>query len=352
MNKNKDKITFLPLGAIPKKEGWDEFTVMYYADAHGYFFLDDTDPAAMQSLQYMKVLDMSLYQYIKEIYGVLRAIKEDWDESIGFNRQRRGQNMASDGKGVNEEAIFRSALVSEEFFTQHEETIVEDLNYLMSISKFAWNEGKKGVYSTSDFRKVEYFIDPTIYPYSDVNVYVKNSGKVKREVDSMKNLLGTLAQQTENFSILPKIAQATNMPKLIEQLEEIENNLAKRAEQENAAKQNELVAENENKEKDRQLKIYEIDTKTSTDKEIALINLQEKLYSATSDTNGDGKIDEKDAKDLALRREQFYRQIQKEREELAFNYKKLQSENERHSKQLANNLEVAAKKARQAKKVS
>lgn len=299
MNKNKDKISTLPLGIIPKKEGWDEFTMMYYADAHGYFFIDETDPSALQAMQYLKVLDMSLYQYIKEMYGILRQIKEDWDESIGFNRQRRGQTMASDGKGVNEEALFRSSLVTEEFNTQHEEIIVEDLNYLMSLSKIAWQDGKKGAYAKGDFARVDYNIDPTVYPYSDINVYVKNSGKVKKEVDAMKNVLGTIAQQTEQYSILPKIIQSTNMPKLIDQLEEIERKLAERQQAALKAEQEKVAADNENKERDRQLKIYEIDT----DKEIKLLEIQTKLLDNINvDTNGDGKIDASDQANLELKR--------------------------------------------------
>jgi hypothetical protein len=353
MNKNKDKITFFPLGAIPKKEGWDEFTVMYYADAHGYFFLDETDPSVTAAMQYMKVLDMSLYQYIKEIYGVLRQIKEDWDESIGFNRQRRGQNMASDGKGVNEESIFRSALVSEEFFTQHEECIVEDLNYLMSISKAAWIEGKKGSYSTSEFKRVDYNIDPTIYPYSDLNIYVKNSGKVKREVDSMKNVLGTLAQQTQNFSILPKIVQATNMPKLIEQLEELEAALAKSQEAAQQAEQQKVQLENESKENDRQLKIYEIDEQRDGNKEIALINLQGKLLSLEGgDTNGDGKIDAKDSATIALQRMDMVNKLQLEREKLMLKNKEIDTNARVAREQMQTDLQKAAIAARKAKKAS
>jgi len=214
LNKNKDKITFFPLGLIPQKEGWDEFTVMYYADAHGYFFLDETNPQAISAMQYMKVLDMSLYQYIKELYGVLRAIKEDWDDAIGFNRQRKGQQMASDGKAVTEEALYRSSTATEELYRQHEDVILEDLNGLLALSKAAWREGKKGTYATSKFKEAYYEIDPTIYPLIEFGVVCENSSKNQKELEMMKAQLGNVAQQTQQLSILPRIAAATNIVEL------------------------------------------------------------------------------------------------------------------------------------------
>jgi hypothetical protein len=314
MNKNKDKITTFPLGIIPQKEGWDEFTVMYYADAHGYLFIDETNPQAMQALQYIKVLDMSLASYIKELYDILRAIKEDWDEAIGFNRQRKGATMASDGKAVNEEALYRSSTATEELYRQHEETILGDLNGLLPLTQIAWRKGKKGVYLSPKQKEVEYNLDPSIYPWIEYGVVAENSAKTQRELELMKGQLGNVAQQTQQIGMLPRIVQAVNIAELITDLDEMEAKIAEQtqaqAQAENEFKQQEIDA----KQADRDLKRYEIDENNFNKKDVALIAAQSKLVGI--DTDKDGVPDVLELEKLALAREEHYAKMSLEREKL------------------------------------
>jgi hypothetical protein len=318
LNKNKDKITFFPLGLIPQKEGWDEFTVMYYADAHGYFFLDETNPQAISAMQYMKVLDMSLYQYIKELYAILRAIKEDWDDAIGFNRQRKGLTMASDGKAVTEEALYRSSTATEELYRQHEDTILEDLNGLITLSKAAWRNGKKGTYLNSKFKEVYYEIDPTIYPLVEYGVVCENSSKNQKELEMMKAQLGNIAQQTQQLSILPRIAAATNIVELTKELDMLEQKLMEQQqanlEAEQAAKQMELSL----KERELNLKQYDIDTEDARERELKAMELEVDLL--LNDANSNGIPDEirvNNDQMIQLKREEILAKIQIEREKLA-----------------------------------
>jgi len=314
LNKNMHKITFFPLGIIPKKEGWDEFTFLYYAKATGFGFVDETNPATAAALQYMKAIDLSLGQYIKEMYDILRMIKEDWDESVGISRQRRGKSMASDGKAVTEEAIFRSSVTSEEFFKQHEEIIVRDLNGLLDLSKVAWITGRKGSYINSEYKRVDYVLDPEVYPYSEHQVYVQNSAKAAKQVAMMQNQIGTIAQQTQQFSILPRIAQAVNMPQLIEQLEAIEANLAKNAKAQQEAEQAVEQANIESLEKDRQLRIYEIDENNEAKREVALIQAQTSLLAI--DTTDEGAVDAIKLEELSNKRMEAFEKLRIEREKI------------------------------------
>jgi hypothetical protein len=315
MNKNKDKITTFPLGIIPQKEGWDEFTVMYYADAHGYLFIDETNPQALQALQYIKVLDMSLASYIKELYDILRAIKEDWDEAIGFNRQRKGATMASDGKAVTEEALYRSSTATEELFRQHEETILTDLNSLLPLTQIAWKDGKKGVYLSSKQKEVEYEIDPSVYPWIEYGVVAENSAKTQRDLELMKGQLGNIAQQTEQIGMLPRIVQAVNIAELIEDLDELESKLVERNQQQAAAEQEFKQAELAEKAADRELKRYEVDANIESAKDLKLMELEADLLGA--DVNNNGVPDVTEIAKLQAKREEAFGKIQLEREKLA-----------------------------------
>jgi hypothetical protein len=314
MNKNKDKITTFPLGIIPQKEGWDEFTVMYYADAHGYLFIDETNPQALQALQYIKVLDMSLTSYIKELYDILRAIKEDYDEAIGFNRQRKGATMASDGKAVTEEALYRSSTATEELFRQHEETILVDLNGLLPLTQVAWRKGKKGVYLSPKQKEVEYELNPEIFPWIEYGVVAENSAKTQRDLEMMKGQLGNIAQQTEQIGMLPRIVQAVNIAELITDLDELEAKYLERQQAQSQAEQELKQAELAEKEADRELKRYEIDVNNETKKDIKLMEVESALLG--SDLNNNGIPDATEVAKLQAKREEAFAKIQLEKEKL------------------------------------
>ena len=288
--KNMDKITLMPLGLIPNKEGWDEFTVMYYAKATGFLFIDETNPNAIAAMQHVRSIDLSLSNYIKEVYGILRQIKEDWDEAVGISRQRKGQTLASDGKGVNEEAIFRSSVISEELFQQHEETILKDLQCLMDLSKVAWREGKKANFLNSEFRQVDFEIDPTVYQNADFAVFVRNSGQEKKALESNKAQLQAFAQNSENLSMIPKISTINNMAYLQQYMDELEEKILNQKQATTQAEQQHekeiLAIEQEDKQKDRDLKKYEIDENNDRAKDIALLNAESNALSFQEGTEG------------------------------------------------------------------
>lgn len=353
MAKNKDKLTILPLGLVPEKEGMDMFKMMYYGDAHGFLFIDETNEKAMSALQYVKVLDMGLSTYIEQAYKMLNNIKEDWKESVGVNRQRMGNSFASDGKAVTEEAIHRGSIISEEFFMQHEELIMKDLQCLLDLSKVAWQNGKKANFMSSDFKLVDLKIDPTVYQNLDMAIFAKNSGDERRKVDSFRSIIGTIAQNTNNFSILGRILDADNMAKLIEDMDELEAKIEQNTQAQQQAENNIEIAKEEGKEKDRQLKIYEIDEDNKTEHEGDLIDAQTKLFLGSKfsdgDLDNDGELDVTEIAKLDEGRRQHYDKLQLERETLRkqnnIDKEKLKVEREK----MANDLKIAKMRPKPSK---
>lgn len=342
--KNKDKILTLPLGIVPQKEGWDEFTMMYYADAHGYLFMDETNPQVMQSLQYMKTIDMSLTQYIKEMYGILRQIKEDWDEAVGISRQRKGQSMASDGKAVTEEAIFRSSVISEEFFRQHEETIVKDLQCLLDMSKVAWSEGKKGAYVNSDLKTVYVDIDPSVYRNSDLGIFVENSSRATKQLQMMQQEIGTIAQQTQDFGILPRIARATNISQLTEEIDAITARLEQQQQAQAEADNALRAAELEEKEKDRQLKIFEIETEDETKRYLGLLQAESQALSFQE--GAEGTQDAVKLQEFAIKQQELFAKIKVEQDKIIESRNKRIQDAQIARENMANDLAIANKNAK------
>lgn len=205
INKNKDKIAVIPLGLLNKgQQGWDEDKAMYYAEANSTLFVDETSPSAALALQGIKVLDMSLGKYVSEIYNHAQMVKQEWWDLVGFNRQRFGDTMASDGKAVTEQAIFRSALITENLLRPFEQLQKSEYAGLLDISKLAWINGKKGQYAATDGQKKLFEINDDNYMYylsSDMDIHTEFSSDNERNREDLKSYLFNATQN--GMSMIP-----------------------------------------------------------------------------------------------------------------------------------------------------
>lgn len=207
INKNKDKIAVIPLGLMNKgQQGWDEEKTMYYAEANSTLFIDETSPTAALALQGLKVLDMSLGKYVKEIYDQAQMVKQEWWDLVGFNRQRYGETLASDGKAVTEQAIFRSSLISENLIRKFEKFQEKDYAGLLDYSKIAWIDGTKGQYVTTDGAKKLFEINDENYHYylsSDLDIHVAFSPEEETKIRYAQDYLFNATQN--GMSIIPAL---------------------------------------------------------------------------------------------------------------------------------------------------
>jgi len=214
MNKNKDKILLFPHGLVPKKAGWDEEKFMYTAMAGSFAFYDDTAPNSVAQLQGIKVLDMSLSQYADNMFRLLDAVKGEFWESVGVNRQRFGDTYASDGKGVTEQAIFRSALVSEETFRKFDKMKEKEANALIDYAKVAWIGGKKGAYLTEDgIPQLLNIVGPQ-FAIAEFGIFAKNSGEEYTKLKEFKSLGLSMLQNSVNIGLLAEIMDSNNFTKV------------------------------------------------------------------------------------------------------------------------------------------
>lgn len=275
MNKNKDKITILPMSMIPDKPGWDELTTLYYADATGFLFLDDSDPRTMQSLQYVKTLDTSLNNFIQFIGNRIAQIKAEAEEMVGITRQRKGESMASDNVGNNRDAIAYSIISTEELFVEFDEFEEKDLQGLLDISKYAFVKGKKASYPSSD-GKIKYLeLNPESYQLADYGVFVKNGGAEAQKLREFKQSAFAFAQNQMKPSLVAKVVDADNLTKLVVELEQAEQQLEEaqqaqlQAEQQQA--QTQQMSEAQQADDELNFKYYKVDADNLTKREIALI---------------------------------------------------------------------------------
>lgn len=222
--KNKDKITIFPLGLLPEDKNIDMEAAMYYADAMGFLFVDETKGKNVQAaLNTIKTLDAGLSQHINQLYEYLRIIRNECDAIVGINDQRKGQMNASDGKATTENSVFRSSIMTEELFIQYEELEETDLNGLMEVSKIAFADGKKAMFIRGTDNTAATLDIDSDFSYDRYLIKAKNSGKSLRDLDAAKANAQALTQnKSGRYSDVIKVIKSNNISQLLQEMEEVE----------------------------------------------------------------------------------------------------------------------------------
>ncbi len=225
INKNKDKLTVMPYGLVPRKKGMDTKSQMYHADATSILWVDETAPNAAHAAQMIKVLDMSLGNFIKEALGIIQATKQEYWESIGMNAQRYADVGQNAGKAVTEQAITRSAIITYELTRQFDKVIEKDYAGLLDLSKLAYINGKKAKYIRSDSSIA--FLNMNQdgakeHSENSYNVFVRDSSMMTEAILAMRGQAVNLIQNGGDMAVLGHLYQTNNVAKLTKILADLD----------------------------------------------------------------------------------------------------------------------------------
>lgn len=293
VNKNKGKFTLFPIGILPKQYGSDPMTAfMYYITSTSIGFYDESKPNALQALQYLKSIDISLWEQIQYMYNLLNEVRMGWWEVAGFNRQRYGQTMASDGKAVNEQALLRSSIITAEEDRKFDKFIECDSQGLLDFSKYAWLNGKKAVFKRSDDSLVFLNIDAEKHMNADYGVFVKLSAEEQSKVDMLKEIGKLLAQNKSiDPTIIAEIIDQNNFDKIKNIMQSYTNKM-REYEQSLEQQRNEAVVEaqrlkEEGEDKNREAEIYMAELDYQKGIETALINSASSVLGYDQGENGE-----------------------------------------------------------------
>lgn len=292
MAKNMDKIVILPLGLIAEDRGHTMESTMYYSQSHGFLFVDETKKNFQAAMNGVKVLDADLSAHIDKLWQYLTLVKQEWKELVGVTPAREGQMANSnDGKALMENSVFRSSVMTEEWFAEFEEFEQRDLQYLMEISKYAFHKGKKAMFVNTDKSHILLDVDPELFCYSDYLTRVANSGKDLEDLERAKAQAQALAQNMGGkYTPLLKVIRSNNISLLISEMEKVETEFD--AQQQAQAQQQQQVAAaiQDSKERvanmDRDWKYYNTDTMAAVASEGNNIKLQT-ADSGIEDNSGD-----------------------------------------------------------------
>ncbi len=232
--KSKGKIVFFDINAIPDNEDWDEEKFFYYSEAMGYALLDRNQTGVDKSWNQYQVLDLSLFDSIKQLIELQAYAKQQWDDICGMNRQRKGETYASDGQGVNERAVFQSTIMTDMIFIRFEEFVEKELQGLIDFMPILTSKGERSLWNDDDLGTELMEIFPEDFSMAQLGVYVSSSVDVLNKLKQIEGIAQAMTQNKYKASAIIEMINGENVQEIIRKLkraEEIEGQIEQQTEQ-------------------------------------------------------------------------------------------------------------------------
>jgi len=300
--KSKGKVALMDISQIPSSEGWDVSKWMYYLESMGVMFINSREEGnrSQQAAPFnqFQSIDLSMGNYINTHVQLLENIKNELGELSGVSRQRQGQVQTSELVGNTERAVVQSSHITEFWFYSHNECKKKVLTALMDVAKMTYRNGKKIQYIMDDMSRVFLNVEPEDFTNSSYGIFVSNSSKDDRALDTLKGLAQSALQAgVVSFTDVASILQSESITKVRKMLENSQAEMEKKqaeaqqAEQQAAQQAQQMEAQKEMAKEDRE------DARTTQDNEtkikVAMINAEARMIDA--DDNNDGYVDRKEA---------------------------------------------------------
>lgn len=309
--KSKGKIMLIDHAAIPNGDGWDEEKFFYYAEALGYGLLNRNQLGVDKSWNQYAVLDMTLFESISQLIELQNYFKQQWDDIIGINRQRKGQTYASDLQGVNERAVFQSTVITDMIFNLFEEFTEKELQGMLDLSKFTNIDGLRKVWYETELGAQLLEINPDDYANADLGVYLDSSSEAIARKNKIEGTVQAMIQNNVRPSTVVEILKSTNIAELTEKLKKIEE-IQAQVEQQNAKSEQEanLALEETRKsfmEYEMMLKETLMNAEYDRKEDIEMIRGEFNTYTfKDGDSNANGIPDVMEVEKHKLEREKLY----------------------------------------------
>jgi hypothetical protein len=306
--KSKDLIAMLDINMIPK--GWEMDKFMYHVDATGIAWVDYNKEGVSLAPTHQTVLDMSM-KTIGDFITLLEAIRQEWYDLAGMNRQRFGSVSQYDGKATTEQSIVQSSHITEDMFAKYSEFEQRELQALLDLSKLAWINGKKGMYVLSDLSQAYLDVDGIDHMEAEYGVFVSDDARVFEKIQMVQQLAQALVQNGTPLSAVIEVVEANSLSQIKDKIIKAEQSMQQlqqaQAQAEQAQSENQIQMEQMKMEHDSQEKALDRDNKI----EIALIQASSQKYLADNNISSMG-----DPEAVQLEREKMAKEERLKNKEL------------------------------------
>ena len=306
--KSKGKVALMDIAQIPSSEGWDVSKWMYYLEAVGVMFINSREEGnrSQQAAPFnqFQSIDLSMGNYINTHVQLLDQIKTELGELSGVSRQRQGQVQTNELVGNTERAVVQSSHITEFWFYSHNECKKKVLTALIDVAKMSYKDGKKIQYVSDDMARTFLNIEPEDFTNSSYGVFVSNSSKDDRALESLKQLAQAALQAgVVTFTDVASILQSESITKVKKMLEnsqaemEQKQQQAQQSEQQAQQQVQQMEVEKEMVKEDREDGRAQLDSDTKI--KVATINAEARMIDA--DDNNDGYVDRRESESASER---------------------------------------------------
>lgn len=213
--KSRGKVVLIDKNAIPYTRGWDEEKWFYYAEAQGYMLMDRNQTGVDKSWNTYQVLDLGLFEHIKELINTMDFVSTTYDTQLGINRQQKGQTYASDSATGNMQAAAQSSIITEMIFTDFDGFVKADVQGLIDCSQIANRNGKRRLYKRDDVGTALLDIDPDYYCFAELGIHMVNNAKESAALERVRQYTQAFAQKADiSPAAVVEIETANNVAKL------------------------------------------------------------------------------------------------------------------------------------------
>jgi len=310
----------MELDVSKKPDEWDMEEWMYYADVLGYMIVDPMREgkkgAAKGKLAGTfnttgKVLDPQIGNYIQQLIMMLQYIEKQVGKIAGVTDQREGQVSNRETVGGVERAVTQSSHITEKWFYIYDQTKKRVLQALLDTAKQLYSKSKSVNlnFILDDMSKIFLEFNGEDFASQEYDLFISNSSDDQEIRELIKQLSHAAVQNGESMLLPIKILRSDSISDMAKKLEISEQEKIQR-DQEAQTKQFEAQErmnqmQLEDKEKDRELKYYEIDKKYEEAITVASMRNQVEPEDNSLDQEKINLQRQKQQQDVSLKRDQL-----------------------------------------------
>lgn len=299
------KVMLMDLAQIPRSEGIDLEKWMYYLKEMKIAFINSFEEGKKgvsqgktSQFNQFNSIDMSFTQSVNQYIEYLKFIDQQIFNVSGVNQQRLGKIHQDEAVSNVQQAQAQSETITHYLFEAHNEVKRRLYTSLIEVAKIAWRNGMVTQYVNDDLGLEMLNLEEFEFENSEFAVFVTNLAKdkeIKQKLDQLAQV--AMEQQKADLSTIIDTVVNDSPKDIIATLKRVEAEYYERQAKEQQAAQESQAQQIEaqkqmhaeqmaDKQADRDLKQYEIDSNNATKIQVAQINTYIGLEDLDQDDDG------------------------------------------------------------------
>lgn len=361
--RDKGKVITMDITQIPKSMNIDAAKWMHYLSSVGVNFINPYEegwdipgreggkPAQFNQ---MAALDLTMADVIDQYINLMSKIEDMIGEISGVTKQRQGSVSNRELVGSVERAVVQSSLVTEPIFWAHNQCKRNVLRQLLNTAKEAWRvSGRNHLQYIYDDATRAFLTLSEDFFYEECDIFVTDSNKESTNIEMIKSLYQPAMQNGTTLLDVAEIMTLDNVSEIKNTLAKIEvkreEQLAKQAEQEQAAQQQAIETQNQVRREEMALKEQELllnKYKTDVDNQTRIITAEISAYRFQQDldANNNNIPDPMEIADASLKQMQFNADVEDKNMQANIKNREFMAKTSLENKKIENQKEIESRK--------